>query len=300
MRRLPLVGLTGLLLLAACDKVRLPGLPAPPSSDTLASATPKAAPKPAAAARRASALDRASAVRRLDGLRSGLRRLVVAEETYYAENGVYTDDLSRLGYRNESGTEVRFLWATRGDWAAQATAEDLPDRDCVVYVGRGHSPPMTSHDRRPGQEGSPVCDAIPIRRSPATAAAPAPSPSPSAPVASSRGTTIPDTGSALDAVDPAIQMRVDLRNLVRSQDTYFGTQGTYSRRFEPFALQYLWHRGVTISILSANDASWSARAAHVARPGRSCVIWVGPVEQRPTTDAQKRSSDRPNAPVCDD
>src|SRR5690349_1893683 len=212
MRRLPLVGLTSLLLLAACDKVRLPGLPAPPSSDTLASATPKAAPKPAAAARRASALDRASAVRRLDGLRSGLRRLVVAEETYYAENGVYTDDLSRLGYRNESGTEVRFLWATGGDWAAQATAEDLPDRDCVVYVGRGHSPPMTSHDRRPGQEGSPVCDAIPIRRSPATAAAPAPSPSPSAPVASSRGTTIPDTGSALDAVDPAIQMRVDLRN----------------------------------------------------------------------------------------
>ena len=70
--------------------------------------------------------------------------------------------------------------------------------------------------------------------------------------------------------------------------------------FEPFALQYLWHRGVTISILSANDASWSARAAHVNRPGRSCVIWVGPVDKRPETDAQKRSSDRPNVPVCDD
>lgn len=296
MRRLSLVGITGLLLLAACDKVRLPGLPAPPSSDTLAAVTPKAPAKPAS--RRTSPLDRAGATRRIDGLRSGLRRLVVAEETYYAENGVYTDDLSRLGYRLDEGTEVRFLWATRGDWAAQATHADLPDRDCVVYVGRGHSPPTTSHDRRPGQEGSPVCDAIAAQRSPATAAAPAPSPP--APVASSRGTSPADTGSALDAVDPSIQMRVDLRNLVRSQDTYFGTQGTYSRRFEPFALQYLWHRGVTISILSANDASWSARAAHVNRPGRSCVIWVGPVDKRPETDAQKRSSDRPNVPVCDD
>src|SRR5690242_1045990 len=114
MRRLPLLGMIGLLLLAACDKVRLPGLPAPPSSDTLAAVTPKPPAKPAPTARRAATLDRAGATRRLDGLRSGPRRLVVAEETYYAENGVYTDDLSRLGYRLDDGTQVRFLWATRG------------------------------------------------------------------------------------------------------------------------------------------------------------------------------------------
>ena len=94
-------------------------------------------------------------------------------------------------------------------------------------------------------------------------------------------------------------MRVDLRNLVRSQDTYFGTQGVYSRRTEPFALQYLWHRGVIISILSANDAAWSARAYHVARPGKSCVIWLGPVAQRPVTEADKRSPEQPGTPVCD-
>ena len=101
-------------------------------------------------------------------------------------------------------------------------------------------------------------------------------------------------------VEPTIQMRVDLRNLVRSQDSYFGTQGIYSRRTEPFALQYLWHRDVTIRILSANDASWAARATHVSRPGKSCVIWVGPVAQRPVTELQKRSPEQPGTPVCDD
>jgi hypothetical protein len=95
-------------------------------------------------------------------------------------------------------------------------------------------------------------------------------------------------------------MRVDLRNLVRSQDTYFGTQGIYSRRTEPFALQYLWHRGVTITILSASDASWSAKATHASRPGKSCVIWLGPVAQRPVTELQKRSPEQPSTPICDD
>jgi hypothetical protein len=111
---------------------------------------------------------------------------------------------------------------------------------------------------------------------------------------------VPDTGNALDLVEPNIQMRVDLRNLVRSQDTWYGTQGVYSRRTEPFALQYLWHRGVTITILSANDVSWSARATHANRPGKSCVIWFGPVATRPVTQAQRRTPERPGIPACDD
>jgi hypothetical protein len=100
-------------------------------------------------------------------------------------------------------------------------------------------------------------------------------------------------------VDPTVQMRVDLRNLVRSQDIYYGTQGIYSKRTEPFALQYLWHRGVKITILSANDDSWSARATHVSWPGKSCVIWLGPVAQKPATDVQQRVPDQPAVPVCD-
>jgi len=296
MSRIALVGSAALLLCAACDNLSLPAKSAQVERDTSLN-TPAPPPKAARAsaernAAHRDALDPTAAAERLAAVRRGLRRLVVAEETYYAENGVYTDDITRIGYAPEPGTDVRFLWLTRAGWAASGSDPDLSGRDCVIYVGRAHGPPTTMHDVRQGREGTPVCDGVPSR--PAPSVAPQPVAAAEAPAPSSA-----DTGSALDAVDPTVQMLVDLRNLVRSQDTYYGTQGIYSRRTEPFALQYLWHKGVKISILSANDAAWSARAEHVSRPGKSCVIWLGPVAQRPATEAEKRSSDQPGTPVCD-
>ncbi len=309
MSRLTLLGSTALLMGAACDRFSLKAPPAPPGGETTApttaaaAATPPKNPKPNRATGRPAEYDPAMASRRFDAIRRGLRRLVVAQETYYAENGVYTDELARLGVKPEAGTEMRFLWLTRTGWAASGTHPDVPGRDCVIYVGRDHNPPKTLKDVRTGREGAPVCDVLPAgrRTSAASTAAAQPTPAPGAPQSAAQAApAVPDTGSALDDVEPTIQMRVDLRNLVRSQDSWFGTQGVYSRRTEPFALQYLWHRGVTIRILSANDASWAARATHASRPGKSCVIWLGPVAQRPVTELQKRSPEQPGTPVCDD
>lgn len=298
---LTLLGSAVLLMGAACDNFRLRAPPAQSggeSTPVVATATPPKPPTPNRATGRPAEYDPAMAARRFDALRRGLRRLVVAQETYYAENGVYTDELARLGVKPESGTELRFLWLTRSGWAASGTHPAVPGRDCVIYVGREHGQPKTLHDVRLGREGTPVCDALPGARRPSAASAAA---QPATPQSEAQAElAIPDTGSALDAVEPTIQMRVDLRNMVHSQDAYFGTQGIYSRRTEPFALQYLWHRGVTIAILSANDASWSARATHVSRPGKSCVVWLGPVAQRPVTELQKRSPEQPSTPVCDD
>ena len=290
MSRLALFGSAALLLCAACDKFPVPARSAGTDRDT-SLATPAPPPKNRPA-RPAAAADPATAARHFDAVRRGLRRLVVAEETYYAENGVYTDDLSRIGFSPEADTEIRFLWLTRAGWAASGSHPGVPGRDCVIYVGRAHGPPTTMRDVRPGREGTPVCDALPTRRAPSVA-------SPQAVAAAEPPGELADSGSALDAVDPVVQMRVDLRNLVRSQDTYFRMQGVYSKRTAPFALQYLWHKGVTISILSANDVAWSARAFHVSRPGKSCVIWLGPVAQQPVTEAEKRSADQPGTPACD-
>ena len=306
MSPLTLLGSAVLLMGAACDNFRLPAPPARSGGETpaaAAAATPPKTHKPNRASGRPAEYDPAMAGRSFDAVRRGLGRVVVAQETYYAENGVYTDELARLGVKPEAGTEMRFLWLTRTGWAASGTHPDVPGRDCVIYVGRDHGPPTTLHDVRSGREGTPVCDVLPAarRRSAASTAAAQPTPAPGAPQSAARAApALPDTGSALDAVEPTIQMRVDLRNLVRSQDAYFGTQGIYSRRTEPFALQYLWHRDVTIRILSANDASWAARATHASRPGKSCVIWLGPVAQRPVTELQKRSPEQPGTPVCDD
>jgi hypothetical protein len=231
-------------------------------------------------------------------IRSSLRRLVAAEESFYGENGVYTEEVSRLGYRPSGGTDVRFLWLARGGWGASGTHPQLTGRNCVIFVGREHAPPATAKYARMGKEGVPVCDAAPPRAAP-TNSVPGPGHVATAAAETSVAST-PDTSNALDAIEPTVQMKVDLRNLARSQDTYLRVQGFYARRTAPFALQYLWHKGVTLTILSAGKESWSARATHVAEDGKSCVIWFGPILIKPTTWKQNRVSDQPLVPVCDD
>jgi hypothetical protein len=283
-----------LLATAGCDSFSFPAPPARAAAvhDTAAATT---AAKPRRGSKPAS--DPTAEAGRFDQIRRGLRRLVVAEEAFFAENGVYTQDLGRVGFAPEGETRIRFLWLSRDGWAASGTHPEMPGRDCVIYVGRAHGAPTTLKYVRSGREGVPVCDATaatrqvasaPADSTPAATSPPAPAPS------------IPDTGSALDAVEPTVSMKVDLRNLIRSQDSYFGTQGIYARRTEPFALQYLWHRGVTVTILSADGQSWSARATHARRPGKSCVIWMGPVPHRPATQAQNRVPAQPGTPACDD
>ena len=288
-----LLASASLLMGAACDSLRLPAPPAKTSGDS--QSTTATAAKPNRAPKRTITVDPALEGPRFEQIRRGLRRLVVAEETYYAENGVYTEDLSRVGFKPDRETQFRFLWVSRVGWAASGTHAGVPGQDCVIYVGRGHGAPTTLRQLRTGAEGVPVCDGT---RAPKRAASPPPA-SPT-PAAAEAPAALPDTGSALDAVEPTVQMKVDLRNLVRSQDTWFAQQGAYSKRTEPFALQYLWHRGVKITILSADDDSWSARATHVSRPGKSCVIWLGPVSERPTTDVEGRVPDQPAVPACDE
>jgi hypothetical protein len=297
---IPLLGSLVLVLAADCNGLRLPASRSESSAATPAPPVPQpvAPPKAAPGSRKATA-DASLDAARFDQIRGGLRRLVVAEENYYAENGIYTEDLARIGFRPQPDTRIRFLWSSRAGWAARASQPELAGQDCVVYVGREHEPPATSRRARTGKEGVPVCDDRPAARPQPAAASRAPAPAQPSPAAAPAAAA-PDTTSALEEVTTNVQMRVDLRNLVRSQESYRGNQGVYSRRMEPFALQFLWRRGVAITILSADDASWSAMATHESRPGKSCVVWFGPVSKKPATLGQNRVPDQPGTPVCDD
>ena len=223
-------------------------------------------------------------------IRRTLRRLVVAEETFFAENGTYTDELSVIRVTPGPDITIRFLWLSRDGWAASGTHAALPDKDCVIFVGLAQTAPTTLKYVRSGRRGVPVCD----DRSapPKVSAAPRPPSPPSPPPA--------DTASALDLLDPRVVMKVDLRNLAHSQETYHAMQGFYARRTPTLALQYLWHRDVNVNILEADAQSWAARARHARFPGKSCVIWFGTVSHQPTTDAQRLRANRPGVPVCDE
>jgi hypothetical protein len=221
-------------------------------------------------------------------IRRALRRLVAAEETFFAENGTYTEDLPLSKLAGDSATSIRFLWLSRDGWAASGTHPALPGRDCVIFVGKAEAPPTTLKYVRPGRVGVPVCDDRSTPPKPAAV-----SPAQAAPPVS-------DTANTLDRLDPRVVMKVDLRNLAHSQETYLAMQGTYARRTESLALQYLWHRDVRVKILTADEQSWTAKATHARFPGKSCVIWYGALSQRPRTDAQQRAEGRAGVPVCDD
>ena len=279
------------LLSAACIDIPLPrgakGAPADSLEDSASTAPTSASSRKG---------ERVSAVGEdaiFSDIRRVLRRLVVAEETFFAENGTYTDELSVIRVTPGPDITIRFLWLSREGWAASGAHTAVPDKDCVIFVGQAQSPPTTLKYVRSGRVGVPVCDdrAAPPRVTIA--------PRPSAPP---RQSTPPpaDTVSTLDLLDPRVVMKVDLRNLAHSQETYHAMQGFYARRTPTLALQYLWHRHVNVDILEADAQSWAARARHANSPGKSCVIWFGTVSQRPITDAQRRQSSRPGVPVCDD
>jgi hypothetical protein len=281
--------LTSVLLSTACSDLNLGRIRAAAGD----SAEPGNPPKPSSPkVDKASGPTAETANAGFAEIRRNLRRLVAAEETFFAENGTYSDDLSHIGFKTDPNTTIRFLRLSRDGWAASGTHADLPGRNCVIFVGQPRRRPATLKYTRRGREGVPVCDDS--RVSPRE---------PSVPATTQAGkpdSAPPDTGSALDVLDPRVLMKVDLWNLAHSQETFFAMQGIYARRPETMALQYLWHRDVRVKILAADAESWAAKATHTRFPGRSCVIWYGPVAQRPATDAQQRRESRAGVPVCDD
>jgi hypothetical protein len=285
-----------ILLSAACSDVNLRRtLEGARADSTVDSSTPPTRSRERR--QNSSRIDPATAAAAFSETRGRLRRLVMAEETFFAENGTYTDELSHLGLKPDSNTTIRFLRISRDGWAARGTHSSLPGRDCVIFVGRSRKPPTTVKYGRRGREGVPACDdaqALRPQPSPPTATKPAGAAKAPKPQSAS-----PDTGNALDALDPRVLMKVDLRNLAHSQETFFAMQGFYAKRPESLALQYLWHRDVQVKILSADADSWAAKATHARFPGKSCVIWFGPVTQRPRTDAQQKVEQRAGVPACD-
>jgi hypothetical protein len=280
--------LTSMLVSTACSDLNLSRIRAPAAD----SAEPGHPPKPSAPTGDEGRPTPAMANAGFAELRRNLRRLVAAEETFFAENGTYSDDMSLIGLRPDQNTTIRFLWLSRDGWAASGTHTALPGRDCVIFVGQARRPPTTLKYTRRGREGVPVCDDSRV-------SAPAPS-APRAAQPAKPESAPPDTANALDLLDPRVLMKVDLRNLAHSQETFFAMQGIYARRPETMALQYLWHRDVRVKILEADAQSWAAKATHARFPGKSCVIWYGPVAQRPVTDAQRRRESRAGVPVCDE
>jgi hypothetical protein len=98
---------------------------------------------------------------------------------------------------------------------------------------------------------------------------------------------------------PASILKNVLRNVVAAQDKYRTTHPIFATSVE--ALQVQAGSDVKLQILGATQKSWRAKATHRARPGRSCVIFVGQVSasELPRTDGDGEMAGEERVPLCD-
>jgi Tfp pilus assembly protein PilE len=81
-------------------------------------------------------------------------------------------------------------------------------------------------------------------------------------------------------------MKSDLRNLASAQESYWVENRTYYGGVIPgAAIPFQTSPGVTVTIVNATDAGWSAQATGVPLTTTTCVIFYGTVPPIPPATA---------------
>ena len=101
-----------------------------------------------------------------------------------------------------------------------------------------------------------------------------------------------------------------LRQLVVSQEQYYGEHGTYTT--DPAALGLFTQPGrpaaiakpdsISLEVVWAGGRSWWGRALYRGHRAMSCVVWVGAIADfpaPPSTDRERMRPRREGEPVCD-
>jgi hypothetical protein len=98
---------------------------------------------------------------------------------------------------------------------------------------------------------------------------------------------------------PASILKNALRNVVAAQERYRATHPVFATSVEVLRVQA--GSDVKLQILGATPSGWRAKATHRARPGRSCVIFVGQVSglELPKTDGDGEMAGEERVPLCD-
>jgi len=98
---------------------------------------------------------------------------------------------------------------------------------------------------------------------------------------------------------PASILKSTLRNVVAAQDKYRETHPGFASSLE--VLRISPGSDVKVQILGVTARGWRAKASHKARPGRSCVVFVGKLAatEFPRTDGDGEMAGEERVPLCD-
>jgi hypothetical protein len=113
------------------------------------------------------------------------------------------------------------------------------------------------------------------------------------------GAALAQTASAAWQATPAWVLKNELRDVVAAQDKYRVSHPAFASTLE--ALQLTPGAEVKIQLLGATPNGWRAKATHRARPGRSCVVFVGSLtgSELPKTDGDGEMAGEERVPLCD-
>ena len=70
-------------------------------------------------------------------VKSDLRNLSTAEESYFADNVVYTTSLPTTSFSSSAGVTVSISAANATGWTASAVHASLPTKPCFTFAGTG-------------------------------------------------------------------------------------------------------------------------------------------------------------------
>ena len=185
-------------------------------------------------------------------MRSDLRNLITAQELYQTGNPKFANNIELLPtFHPTMGAHVDIIFAESNGWAA---VETLPvgagvGRSCVVWVGSidRSDRPSTESERKTFPEAEVACDGDGLSQRAEWAAA----------------------GQSY--------MAFALKKLAKSEEKYLALNGRYTT--DPTKLEtFAWDPGVSVSIVSATESGWAARATFALFPGKSCVMWRGELD----------------------
>jgi prepilin-type N-terminal cleavage/methylation domain-containing protein len=77
-------------------------------------------------------------------MRSDLRNLAVAQESYMYDNGVYASSLGAMNVNPSNGVTITIGAATGQGWNAQAEHYMANPIRCYIYIGNAVLPPATT------------------------------------------------------------------------------------------------------------------------------------------------------------
>jgi hypothetical protein len=107
------------------------------------------------------------------------------------------------------------------------------------------------------------------------------------------------SGSSSWQSTPASVLKTSLRNVIAAQDKYRATHPVFASTLEALLLNP--GADVKIQILNVTAGGFRAKATHRTRPGRSCVVFVGPLSgaDLPRTDGDGEMAGEERVPLCD-